>query len=104
MVFEIEYLWNDWVKKDRVNANSPSNLIRLSLFLILPLILPRVLVYRKQSPAGFCPQGKQVAVFDLYSMLHPIYRIHWIREPRVDLGKTWSQTRSSPQTPNGEDF
>ena len=23
MVFEVEYLWNGWVEKDRVNANKP---------------------------------------------------------------------------------
>ena len=42
VMFEVEYLWNGWVKKDEVNAN----LIYYdcSNFKIPPLILPSVLV------------------------------------------------------------
>ena len=51
-VFEVEYLWNGWVKKDEVNANLillNTNAITLETQLILPLvflqIMPKVACY-----------------------------------------------------------
>ena len=39
-MFEVEYLWKGWIKKDEVNAD----LIRFAKFKIPPVILSKVLV------------------------------------------------------------